>query len=222
MGTFNSFIQKTKSVGGSIPVWLGKVRPLPVGGVLASGWCTEGRLIPAGAPVELASGTITPFVAWQVVSVDSTNHALTIKVSEQFADVLPKANDFLCPVGTTFGATGAAGKVSSIAADSTEGQYVVTMTDGKLDGVSADSYISYSSATAVATSGKELAVKPNGFLYNDIFIDNLSKGESFINKYASGAVVNFHGEGLLINRTIGASFKAQLKSAIPNVIQVTY
>lgn len=199
---------------------MGTVSPRPVGGILASAWCTEGRLIPAGAPVQIASGTITPFVAWEVVSVDSTTHAITIKASTQYADVLPVADDILTPVGATFATTGAAGKVSSIAAGSTDGQYVVTMTDSKLDAVTAGSYIAYSSATAVAASGKSLACQPNAYLYNDIAIDKLLPNEEFVSKAASGAVVDFHGEGILIDRTNGYAFKSMLKAAIPNVIQV--
>lgn len=217
MSTFNVLASKKGTFGGDNPIWLGHPRALPKGGVLASGWTTEGRKISAGSPVEFKDGTVTPFVAWKVVSIDTTNHALTIKVSEQYADVLPKANDFLTPVGTTFATTGAAGKVSSIAADTTEGQYVVTMTDAKLDGVTANSYISYSAATAVASSGASLACQPNGYVYNDIYIDKLLDNKTYTEKYATVAVINFHGEGLLIDRTNGYSFKSQLKSAIPNV-----
>lgn len=220
MSTFNAYVNGTAAKGGSIPVWLGVVSPRPVGGVLASAFAKAGMFIPAGTPVKLASGTLTPFVGWEVVSVDSTNHAITVKADP--TGVLPAANDFLGIVGNTFDATGAAGKVSSVAAGATEGQYVITLTDGKLDGATEGQFIAFSSADAVATSGKSLAVIPNGYLYNDIYIEEERLGVTFGEIAATGGVVDFHGEGLLIKRTGYAGLKAQLKAAVPNVVLVEY
>jgi len=223
MSSFNAFTQKKRTgYNGGVPVWLGIVSPRPVGGTLATAFCKEGILIPAGAPVyfDEANKTVTPFLAWEVVSVDSSTHAITVKANDYA--ILPAANDFLGIVGTTFAATGAAGKASSVAAGATDGQYVITMTDGKLDGATAGSFLAASAATAVASSGASLANQPNAYLYNDVCIENLLPGESYDSKKASCAVVDFHGEGILINRTASAPFKSQMKSAVPAVIQIGY
>ena len=223
MSSFNAFTQKVHAnAGQSVPVWLGVVSPRPVGGILTAPFRKAGILIPAGTPVYYneAAGTIAPFAAWEVVSVDSTNHVITVKASA--LGVLPAANDYLGIVGATFAATGAAGKVSAVAPAATAGQYDFTIATSALDGVTAGQYLAWSSAESAGSSGKSLANQPNGYLYNDICIDPLFAGESYESINASGAVVDFHGEGLLIKRTPGAPFAAQLKSAIPNVVQVGF
>ena len=64
-----------------------------------------------------------------------------------------------------------------------------------------------------AGDGTSDADDVNGYLYNDIVIDGKTQ-------YATGAVVVSHGEGILIDRTAGASVAATLKANVPNVIQV--
>ena len=222
MSSFNAFVQKVRAnAGQSVPVWLGVVSPRPVGGVLTAPFRKAGILIPAGTPVHFdeAAGTIAPFAAWKVVSVNTSTHAITVEASS--LGVLPAAGDYLGIVGATFATTGAAAAVSTVVAGATEGQYVITMASA-IDGATAGSYLAWSSATSAGASGKSLANQPNGYLYNDIYIDALGAGEAYEYINASGAVVDFHGEGLLINRTPGAPFAAQLKAAIPNVIQVGF
>lgn len=219
MKSFNAFGSKSTSFGGNTPIWLGVVSPRVTGAALLAKFVKAGRLYPAGSPVEVkndANGQPVAgiLVAWQVVSVDSTDHIITIKANRY--GIAPVADDILSPIGATFATTGAAGKVSSIVAGSTAGTYDVTMSDGKLDGVSANSYITYSAATAVAASGASIAVQPNGYLYNDIRFE-AELGE---NPGATAAIVDFHGEGLFIDRTPSADFAAMLKAAVPNVIQI--
>lgn len=223
MSSFNAFVQKVRAnAGQSVPVWLGVVSPRPVGGVLTAPFRKAGILIPAGTPVHFdeAARTIAPFAAWKVVSVNTTSHAITVEASP--LGVLPAAGDYLGIVGATFATTGAAAAVSTVVAGATAGQYVITMASAAIDGATAGGYVAWSSATSAGASGKSLANQPNGYLYNDIYIDALGAGESYEYINASGAVVDFHGEGLLINRTPGAPFAAQLKAAIPNVIQVGF
>lgn len=69
------------------------------------------------------------------------------------------------------------------------------------------------SGALTAGDGSSDSTKCNGYLYNDIYI-----GESTVS--ASGAVVVSHAEGILIDRTAGASIAATLKANCPNVIQV--
>lgn len=222
MSSFNAFTQKSRVAGQSVPVWLGVVSPRPVGGTLTAPFQKAGILIPAGTPVyfDEANRTIAPFAAWEVVSVNSSTHAITVKANA--FGVLPAAGDYLGIVGATFATTGAAAAVSTVAAGSTDGEYVITMATAAIDGATAGQYIAWSSATSAGASGKSLANQPNGYLYNDICIDPALPGETYDSVNASGAVVDFHGEGLLINRTPGAPFAAQLKAAIPHVIQVGF
>jgi len=218
MGTYNSYVNKRATVGQEIPVWLGNVQRIPVGGTLASAYAKAGMFIPDGTPMKLSSGTATPFVGWEVVSVDSTTHTITIKSNRM--NILPKADDILQLVGTTFATTGAAGKVSSISANAaTAGQYDVVMTDGKLDGATEGEALTYSAASAVAASGASIAVIPTHYLYGDLEIDPEVLNETVENVAASVALVNFHGEGFLIKRTPAALVATQLAAAIPNVMQ---
>jgi len=220
MGSFNSFATKKATGFAGLPVWLGTIRPMPVGGVLATAYAAEGAYIPAGSPIELKSGKISPFVCWEVVSVDTSTHAITVK-----ADALgyeAAVDEYLAIfAGSDFAATSAAEKISSIAKDS-DGNYVFTMASNKLDGATAGQYLAYADAEAAAASGKSLKVQPNAYLYNDICIDKANIREEVTYVAASGAAVNFHGEGLLINRTIGYPYKAALKKAVPQVMQFEY
>ena len=51
MKSFNAYGQTAKDFGRNVPVWLGTVRPLPVGAVLESSFVKAGTLIKAGTPV---------------------------------------------------------------------------------------------------------------------------------------------------------------------------
>lgn len=58
---------------------------------------------------------------------------------------------------------------------------------------------------------------PNGYLYNDIYVETKPEATEVI---ATGAIVMHHAEGLLIDRT-GFGDKAEtLKAAIPGVLLV--
>lgn len=133
-GSFNAFGSKATQIGGHTPVWLGTVAPRPKGGVIA-GVSGANILIPAGTPVQLANGTITPV-----------------------------------------------------------GYY------------------------AGSTYKKNTSATPNGYLYNDVYMADLES------PVATGAVVDFHGEGLLISRVPGrdqwALETSALKTAIPNVVLI--
>lgn len=219
MGSFNSFVQKKVAGNGSIPVWLGVVSPLPVGGALASKFCKAGMFIPAGTPVNLNEGVITPMTAYEVVAVDSTDHIITVKGNGL---ILPEAGDCMMILGTTFATTGACAAVSSIAPAATAGQYDITMTDGKVDSATAGKYLVFADASAAAASGKSMKAQPNGYLYNDIAIDAAVDGVTFSGIGASGAVVRNHAEGILINNTPAAIVKTQMKEAVPGVEQINY
>jgi len=225
MGTFNAFVQKTVNGVSGIPVWLGVVSPRPVGGVLASAFCKEGYLIPAGCPVMYTKGAIRPFIAWEIVSASSDNKTITVKGDILGLGMMPAANDILgvaTETAFTKGGTGVSSKFLSVAADSTEGQYVFTFNDAYAAGnCSAGDYVVFSTSTTAAASGKT-NYAPNAYLYNDIYIDKAGANETVDYKSASGAVVDFHGEGLLIDRTVGRDFKAVLATAIPQVKQVEY
>lgn len=52
MKSFNAYGQTTKSFGGNIPVWLGTVRPIPVGAVLEAEFIQDKALYRAGTPVQ--------------------------------------------------------------------------------------------------------------------------------------------------------------------------
>lgn len=51
MKSFNAYGQTAEKFGGNIPVWLGTVRPLPVGAVLEAEFVKADALYKAGTPV---------------------------------------------------------------------------------------------------------------------------------------------------------------------------
>lgn len=205
------------------PVWLGMVAPHTVGGVLASAFIKKGALYAAGTPVNLSEGVITPFVAWEVVSMEtvSTDDVIVIKPAELGeAIVVPAVGDFIQKVGSTFAATGKAAAVTAVTAltGADAGKYSITVLhSATVDSLSAGNFIAISSAAA-AGSSKTLKAQPNGYLYNDIYLGDLEVASA----KATGAVVDFHGAGLLIDFTPAAAFKAQMAVAVPTVIQHTF
>jgi hypothetical protein len=51
MKSFNAYGQTAKEFGGNVPVWLGTVRPIPVGAVLEAEFVKANTLYKAGTPV---------------------------------------------------------------------------------------------------------------------------------------------------------------------------
>lgn len=61
-------------------------------------------------------------------------------------------------------------------------------------------------------NAEDAAVIPNGYLYNDVYIGALGDNDA-----ATGAIVMFHAEGLLIKNTEFADIADTLATQIPNV-----
>ncbi len=224
--SFNSFGSASNEIGQShIPVWLGVVTPVPVGGTLDKAYVKKGFFLGAGAPVELTGKIIKPFFAWEVVAFNAgdgtsvTTDSIIIKA----APTLPAVGDFIQKVASAFTSTGKAAEVASIdllTSGDNAGCYEVKVAhSATVDSVSAGDAISLSSAAA-AGSSKSLAVKPNGYLYNDIYLGDLDGDADSFTIAATGAVVRYHHEGLLVELTPSSAVKAQMAAAVPGVLQV--
>lgn len=209
MSSFNAFTQKSKTGNKSVPVWLGVVSPMPVGGTLAQAFCKEGIFIPAGSPVHLANGVLTPVVIYKVVESGDAS----ITVVPVGIDVKPTTSDKIMIAPTTAGGTGTAAAITGVSEGANGYVVATTLNPG------VGKFIVFAEA---AGSGKKMSVAPNGYLYNDIAVEAAQVGESIDYVAATGAVVNFHGEGILINRTPSAAIADLMKVAVPNVIQVEY
>lgn len=223
--SFNAFGSESLETNQShIPVWLGVVGPVPVGGTLDKAFAKPGFLLGAGAPVNLTGKIITPFVAWEVVSSTSSSSNLVIVVkAAEFGgvEIAPSTSDFVQKVGATFAATGKAAAVASVSALTGEdaGKYEITVVAANIDSVSEGDFIALSAATAAGT-GKSLKNQPNGYLENDIYFGNLGGSANDYTLAATGAVVMYHHDGLLVELTPSAPFKDAMKAAVPGVLQV--
>lgn len=201
-----------------VPVWLGVVSPVPVGGTLDKAYAKPGFFLGAGAPVELANKVIKPLLAWKVVSFTAGETSDTIVIKD--SGNVPEVGDFIMKVGSTFNATGKAAAVESVERNASGDYEVKVAHSATIDTVSAGDAIALSSATA-AGSSKSLAAKPNGYLYNDIFFGDLEGDADEYTIAATGAVVMHHPEGILIDLTPSAEVKAQMAAAVPYVYQVS-
>ena len=106
--SFNAFGSEANEIGQShVPVWLGVVTPVPVGGVLAKAYALKGLLLSAGAPVKLAEKVITPFIGFEVVAytgagASDTYDTVVVKpVKLGDIEIAPAADDVLMKVGAT-------------------------------------------------------------------------------------------------------------------------
>lgn len=61
-------------------------------------------------------------------------------------------------------------------------------------------------------------VNPNGYLYNDIYIDSVA--DTDVDNAATGAIVMHHAEGLLIENTAFAEIADTLAAKVPGVYLV--
>ena len=231
--TFNAFGSEGKNIGQShVPVWLGVVTPVPVGGNLASDFLKAGILIGAGSAVKYDNKTITPFTGWEVVSFTGASGSETVDtivvkpIVLGGVKIIPAVGDIIQKVGSTFAATGKAAAVASVAeiTESTnKGCYTITVLhSATIDEPSAGDVLAISAAES-AGNDKSLKVIPNGYLYNDIYLGNVddsAAAKSANTIAATGAVVKYHAEGLLVQLTPAAAVKAQMAAAVPGVYQV--
>lgn len=227
--SFNAFGSESSEIGQShVPVWLGMVGPVPVGGTLKKDYARKGFLLGAGAPVNLTGKVITPFVGYEVVAFtgatgSEANDTIVVKPADfGGVKIAPAAEDILQKVGATFDATGAARAVVSstlITEGANAGCYTVLIAhSANLGTLEAGDVLTPSAGTAGA-SGKSIAVKPNGYLYNDIYFGALDGDKDAYTLAATGAVVMYHHEGLLVELTPSAPVKAQMAAAVPGVYQ---
>jgi len=228
--SFNAFGSEALDAAQShIPVWLGVVGPVPVGGTLKKEYAQKGFLLPAGSPVNLTDKIITPFVGYEVVAFTAatgseTYDTIVVKPAD-FGGVkmAPAADDILQKVGDTFESTGAARAAYSstlITEGTNAGCYTVLVAHSANLGTLAAGDVLAPSAGTAGASGKSLAVKPNGYLYNDIYFGALDGDANAFTIAATGAVVMYHHDGLLVELTPSAAVKAQMKAAVPGVLQV--
>lgn len=205
MVSFNAYGTSSKEYGQmNKPIWLGTVAPHTVGGVLGSNFRVKGLHLPAGTPVNLAAGVIKPVLVLEIKAVATESTTVTgITIDPRIYNVMPTTSDKMKLV-----ASGSAVAITGVAANATDPNLVdVTIAlTGAEEGA----------AVALLPSGESSMASANGYLYNDINLGDLDEAN------ATGAVVDFHGEGLLIDFTPAAYMKAAMKSAVPTVVQVEF
>lgn len=227
--SFNAYGRSAKEYGPlHIPIWLGMVKPIPVGGTLDSDFNKKGLLLPAGTPINITNKVIKPFIGFKVVSFSAGDGSTTpndtvVILPAVFGGVefLPEENDLIQKLGSSFSATGKAAKVVSVTAltGNDAGKYSVAVAhSATIDTPSAGDFIVLSAATA-AGSSKSIAVQPNAYLYHDIWLGDLDVAND--DTFATGAAIMYHPEGILIDRTPAADFKAAMAAAVPGVLQVS-
>lgn len=215
MGSFNAHCVRKATYGGSTPIWLGVVTPLPAGGVLASGFVKEKTLIPAGSPIKFDSGTITPLLFAEVVSFTAgdTGGNDTIVVKKPLYGQLA-VGDLVQKVGVTFATTGKAGAIVSVDENATDSDNLdITVEKDALGTLSKGNVIALSAAKSAGNS-ESLKTQPNAYLYNDIYIDYAETGS-----HATGSAVVAHAEGILINQSPSRAVATQMAEAVPLVVQ---
>ncbi|MBQ6097926.1 MAG: hypothetical protein IJK99_09285 [Bacteroidales bacterium] len=226
--SFNAY-GKTKDEFGNltIPVWLGTVEPIPVGGTVKKVYLKPGVLFPAGTPICIASKEIVPLISFEVVDfTEATGSETDDKIVVKpclfgKAEFVLEADDVIMVLGDTFASTGKAAVVKSVTkltSGDNEGCYeVAVLHSATIDEPSAGDVIVIS-ASEEAGSGKAMANQPNAYLYNDIYLGpEYDVTDETV--AATGAAVMFHQSGILIDRTPAAAVKKQMAAVCPGVYQ---
>jgi hypothetical protein len=194
MVSFNAYGTTANEYKGSHkPVWLGTVAPHAVGGVLAEKFRIKGAHYPAGTPVNLANGILTPVIVVEAKAVSGD----VVTIDPSVFNIAPAVGDKL---------NGKA--ITAVAPNATNASL--------LDVTAASHGATAGSGVTILPSTVASAATPNAYLYNDIYLGELSDAN------ATGAAVDFHGEGILIDFTPAAFMKAAMKTNVPNVIQVEF
>ena len=214
--TFNTFGSASLETGQShTPVWLGTVSPHAVGGTIATAFLKPGLHIPAGTGVNLTDKVITPFLTFKVKAntAGTGTYVLTLDPVDNYGYV-PQVGDYLQLVdNSAFGSNGNATAITAVAPNGT---------DPTLVDVTVNINASAGKCVVLNFASSKIAA-PNGYLYNDIYLGDIDVNSAAVSAYtvaATGAVVDFHGEGILIDLTPCAVYAAAMKAAVPNVIQV--
>lgn len=219
--SFNTLGSKAWDFGGNTPVWLGKVRPVPFGGTLKKAYLIQNALYQAGMPVNLSAdtnGEITPVVAFKVTTSSQpgsgTGDTITVRPC---GGIVPSTDTVLMKLGTNFTTKGKAYKPSKVVRNASNPTlYDLSFTESQL-GTLAEGDVLVEGASEGASVAP--AAVPNGYLYNDICLNDIDVTDE--SACATGAVVKFHGEGLLIDRNpAGALLADKLQSLIPNVLLI--
>ena len=216
--SFNAFGSASKDISQShVPVWLGTVSPHAVGGTIATAFLKKGLHLPAGTAVNLNDKVITPFITFKVkANTAGTNtYVLTLDPVDAAAyGYVPAVGDYLQLVdNSAFGSNGNAVAITAVAPNGT---------DASLIDVTVNINAAAGKCVVLNFASSKIAV-PNGYLYNDVYMGDIDVNATTVSEYtaaASGAVVDFHGEGILIDLTPCAVYAAAMKAAVPNVIQV--
>lgn len=216
--SFNAFGSASLEAGQShVPVWLGTVSPHAVGGTIATAFLKKGLHIPAGTAVNLTDKVITPFLTYKVKTntAGSSTYVLTLDPVDVAAyGYVPQVGDYLQLVSeSAFSSNGNATAITAVAPNAT---------DPSLIDVTVNINAAAGKSVVLNFASSKIAV-PNGYLYNDIYLGDIDVNAANVAAFtaaASGAVVDFHGEGILIDLTPCAGYPAAMKAAVPNVIQV--
>lgn len=215
--SFNAYGSEANEIGQShVPVWLGVVAPHAVGGTLATGFLKKGLRIPAGTGVNLTAGVITPLLTYKVVDVIEESSAVVgVTIDPKEYGFVPAVGEYLFLVNkSAFASNGSPVAITAVAANASNPELLDVTVDL--------STAAEGDVVAFAPSSTALSA-PNGYLYNDIYLGGIEVTAAAISAKtvaATGAVVDFHGEGLLVELTTCADIAAAMKAAVPNVIQV--
>ena len=197
-GTFNAFGQIFKAFDpGNVPVWLGVVSPVPVGGVLASDFVVARAYLKAGSPINLTGKVIKPVLTFKVVSTGDG----TFNVKPVMHNYLLSTDDTLVKVSGDTYPSGAGTAITGVT-DNGDGTLTVT------------SALTVAENDILAIAG----VVPNAYLYNDIYLGDIDP--TLEGAGATGAAVKFHSEGILIDRTPACEIASYMAALVPGVLQV--
>ena len=154
-----------------------------------------------------------PMLTYEVKAVAGSVTGITIDPKEY--GYVPAVGDYLGLVNASaFGSNGSPVAITAVAPNATDASLLditIALTGATVGAIVC---LGFSSTKVPA---------PNAYLYNDIYMGDIeatAAGVAANTVAATGAAVDFHGEGILIDLTPCAGIAAAMKAAVPNVIQV--
>lgn len=168
---FNTYANKTKTIGGSLPVWL-EINGKKVSGYTLNGTLSAGDIVPAGSPVYApkVGGKANVLKFFKVLeAVTSTGTEIKVRVGLGLPSL--KIGDVIMKVPATLAGTGVAYDITAVSESTdADGQRIATVTlSTTLGALAVGDILTIGSASG---TGKDMAVTSmSGLTENDVYAE---------------------------------------------------
>lgn len=167
--SFNTYSKKSKTYGGTHPVWRDVKGKITSGGVIPADRLVAGTIIPAGTPVYIAKAgsEVKLLEFYKVVSADASAKTVTIVAAPGLP--APVKDNVVMKVPAGMETTGQSQKITAVSKAS-DGKTIV-LTFGTALSCAKDDYLSLAAGADASATAAMLVTDCNALTENDVYIE---------------------------------------------------